>query len=289
MRWRAAGQKREPLGCNNKNFKNSNKYLLIFDKVCSLQEIYKLTGMETNTSTILKTMNVVFWIVFIGLCIKTGSLLVSFIVSLFVNSAGAKDLYMGLDLSSVMAHNQRQYVYVVSLIVFLSALKAYIAYLVVRIFHNFNFSQPFNPTVSSLISRISHAALGTGVVGLIASGYTEWLIKQGVTIPVQWESHEFLFLAGIIFIIAQVFKKGIELQRENELTVWPMPIIVNLDVVMAKRKMSLNELSDKVGLTLSNLSILKTGKAKAIRFSTLEAICHALACQPGDILEYTDT
>lgn len=65
-----------------------------------------------------------------------------------------------------------------------------------------------------------------------------------------------------------------------------MPIIVNLDVMMARRKMSLNELSDRVGLTLSNLSILKTGKAKAIRFSTLEAICEVLNCQPGDILEY---
>lgn len=65
-----------------------------------------------------------------------------------------------------------------------------------------------------------------------------------------------------------------------------MPIIVNLDVMMAKRKMSLNELSEKVGLALANLSILKTGKAKAIRFSTLDAICKALDCQPGDILEY---
>lgn len=67
-----------------------------------------------------------------------------------------------------------------------------------------------------------------------------------------------------------------------------MPIVVNLDVMMAKRKISLNELSEKVGLTLSNLSILKTGKAKAIRFSTLEAICKALDCQPSDILEYVD-
>ncbi|MGF1922906.1 MAG: helix-turn-helix domain-containing protein [Bacteroidia bacterium] len=67
-----------------------------------------------------------------------------------------------------------------------------------------------------------------------------------------------------------------------------MPIIVNLDVMMAKRKMSLNELSEKVDLTLSNLSILKTGKAKAIRFTTLEAICNALDCQPGDILEFKE-
>jgi len=67
-----------------------------------------------------------------------------------------------------------------------------------------------------------------------------------------------------------------------------MPIVVNLDVMMARRKMSLNELSEKVGLTLANLSILKTGKAKAIRFSTLEAICKVLECQPADILEFVN-
>lgn len=65
-----------------------------------------------------------------------------------------------------------------------------------------------------------------------------------------------------------------------------MAIRVNLDVMMAKRKMSLNELSEKVGLTQANLSILKTEKAKAIRFSTLDSICKVLNCQPGDILEY---
>jgi putative transcriptional regulator len=68
-----------------------------------------------------------------------------------------------------------------------------------------------------------------------------------------------------------------------------MPIIVNLDVMMARRKISLNELSEKVDLTLSNLSILKTGKAKAIRFSTLESLCNALDCQPGDLLEFQKT
>lgn len=67
-----------------------------------------------------------------------------------------------------------------------------------------------------------------------------------------------------------------------------MAIIVNLDVIMAKRKISLGELADKVGITQANLSILKTGKAKAIRFSTLEAICQTLNCSPGDILEYVN-
>ena len=65
-----------------------------------------------------------------------------------------------------------------------------------------------------------------------------------------------------------------------------MSIIVNLDVMMARRKMSLNELAKRVNITLSNLSILKTGKARAVRFTTLDAICEALDCQPGDILEY---
>ena len=67
-----------------------------------------------------------------------------------------------------------------------------------------------------------------------------------------------------------------------------MAIIVNLDVMLAKRKMSLTELASKVDITIANLSILKTGKAKAIRFSTLEALCRALSCQPGDILEFTE-
>jgi putative transcriptional regulator len=65
-----------------------------------------------------------------------------------------------------------------------------------------------------------------------------------------------------------------------------MPILINLDVVLAKRKMSVTELSEKVGITMANISILKNGKAKAVRLSTLEEICKALDCQPGDILEY---
>jgi len=65
-----------------------------------------------------------------------------------------------------------------------------------------------------------------------------------------------------------------------------MAIVINIDVMLARRKMSLTELSEKVGITMANLSILKTGKAKAVRLSTLEAICQALDCQPGDILEY---
>ena len=68
-----------------------------------------------------------------------------------------------------------------------------------------------------------------------------------------------------------------------------MAIIINIDVMLAKRKMSVTELAEKVGITIANISVLKNGKAKAIRFSTLEAICQALECQPGDILEYKNS
>ena len=67
-----------------------------------------------------------------------------------------------------------------------------------------------------------------------------------------------------------------------------MPIFINLDLMLEKREMKSNELADKIGITTANLSILKTGKAKAVRFSTLEAICRELECQPGDILEYRE-
>ncbi len=83
------------------------------------------------------------------------------------------------------------------------------------------------------------------------------------------------------------------MKRENRLKfatkfIIFMPIIVNVDVMLAKRKMSSSALAEKVGITPANLSILKTGKAKAVRFSTLDAICKALDCQPGDILEYSE-
>jgi len=68
-----------------------------------------------------------------------------------------------------------------------------------------------------------------------------------------------------------------------------MPIIINIDVMLAKRKMSVTELTEKVGITMANLSILKNGKAKAVRLTTLESICRALDCQPGDILEYKES
>ena len=95
-------------------------------------------------------------------------------------------------------------------------------------------------------------------------------------------------MAGLLcLVMAGLFHRAAEMKAENDLTICgDGMIVVNLDVMMAKRKMSLSQLSEKVDITLANLSILKNNKAKAVRFSTLEAICAALDCQPGDILEF---
>lgn len=164
-------------------------------------------------------MNVLFWIIFIGLCIKTGALLVSFLVNFFVNPGGAKNLYMGLDLSGVKAYSQSYYVHLASLMIALSGLKAYIAYLVVRIFLKFDLSKPFNHVITVLIDTISHVALGTGIVAMIGSASSDWLMKRGHDVPINWGAGEILFFAGVIYIIAVVFRKGTELQIENDLTV----------------------------------------------------------------------
>ena len=176
--------------------------------------------MTTTSTTVLKIMNGVFWIVFFGLCIKTGAIIISFCVSLFVNEQGAGDLYLGLNLSELFAFSQYHYVGTVSLLIALYALKAYIAYLVVRIFMKFNLYSPFSIEVTSLIKRISYCALNAAVLSLIAGGYTKWLMNHhGVSVPIDWPGEEILFYAGILYIVSLVFKKGMELQTENDLTV----------------------------------------------------------------------
>jgi len=179
--------------------------------------------MKTKTKKILTIMNIISWVVFIGLCIKTGAILYSFFVSLFINPVAASNLHLGLNLSNLYRFNISHYATIVSLIIFLSGLKAYLFYLLIKIFLKINFVHPFSTEVSLLISRISYVALGIGILTLAGNSYCEWLTKQGVVFPdlqvYLGGDDEFLLLGGIIFVIAQVFKKGIEIQSENELTV----------------------------------------------------------------------
>lgn len=174
--------------------------------------------MKTNTTQILSIMKVISWIAFIGLLIQAGALLTSYIISL-LNPLAATDLYTVIDLSKLYEWSKWQYTIAISYRVALILLKAYMAYLVIQIFSKINLNHPFSDGIANLISKISHIALGAGLVAMIAQGHTKWLHKMDLSVIENWGSSQFLFFAGIIYIIAQIFKKGIELQRETELTI----------------------------------------------------------------------
>ena len=179
--------------------------------------------MKVKTKKILLYMNITTMVLFIGVCIKTGALIFSLFVSLFIKTEAAKNLYFGLNLSGLYNFNIWHYAAIVSIIIFLSGLKAYILYLVTNIFLKIKFEHPFNSYVSLLISKISYVALGTGLLTWALNSYCEWLIKSGVAFPdlqgYLGGGSEFVLVGGVIFIIAQVFKRGIEIQFENEFTV----------------------------------------------------------------------
>lgn len=175
--------------------------------------------MKTRTNQILTVMNVASCIVFLGLCIQTGAMLISFFVSLFVNPAGAQNLYLGLNLSTLYEYSRGHYAVIVSFIIFLLASKAFMFYLTIQIFTKTNLVRSFNTDVASLVGRISYVSAAIGLLALVAKAYSDWLAKNGVAVSYNWGNGEFLFLAGIIFIMAQVFKRGFQLQQEQDLTI----------------------------------------------------------------------
>ena len=172
-----------------------------------------------KTNQVLNILKVLSWIFFIGLCIRTGAMIISFFVSLFVNSEGAKDLYTGMNLSELLAFDLWHYIVMVSLIIALSGLKAYLLYQVVRILSKINITNPFSEQIAKLILKMSGIALQIGITAFITGGYAKWLMKNQLHFTFKGGEIEFLFLAGILFVIAQIFKRGIELQSENELTI----------------------------------------------------------------------
>lgn len=176
-----------------------------------------------KTKQILLVLHIIAWMLFIGTCIKTGALLTSIFVSLTIDSNATKNLYMSLDLTSLYEYSLWYYIGMLSFVFFIGVLKAYMTYQVVLIFLKLNLVNPFSTAVEKLITKISEAAVTIGIISLIADNTGDWLRKKGVDLSDLYEHYsggaEYLFFGAIIFIIAQIFKKGIELQSENELTV----------------------------------------------------------------------
>jgi Ca2+/Na+ antiporter len=174
--------------------------------------------MKTRTEQILAVLNVLSWIVFIGLLIKAGAFLTSYIVSIG-NPEGAKNLYMGLNLYSIRQFDFWYYTGVASLMIALEIIKAYIAYLVTRVLAKIKLANPFTVEVSNLLERISYVILLTWVVAMLCNAHLKWLSKSLEGLQQYVSSGDFLLLAGVVFVFSQIFKKGVELQSENELTV----------------------------------------------------------------------
>jgi ABC-type multidrug transport system fused ATPase/permease subunit len=166
-------------------------------------------------------MKIISWIIFIGLCIKAGALIISSSVSLFVNQEAAKNLYSGLDLFNLYQFDKGYYIGVISLIITIAVLKAYMFYLVIKIFLKFDLKNPFTSNTAHLISKISYVALGIGVISKISNNYNKWLTTHRVEayISLDFGSEDLLFMAGILFIVAYIFKHGVKIQSENELTI----------------------------------------------------------------------
>lgn len=173
---------------------------------------------STNTRQILSVMQVITWIAYIGLCIKTGAILISFGVS-FVNPEAAKNIYKGLDLDSLRQVNFTYYVALVSFMVAILMMKAHVFYLVTRILSKITLANPFKMDVAKILEKVSYVLLGTWIVGMLSNAYTSWLLKRTGEVFNSGSTDDFLFMAGLVFIISQVFKRGVEIQSENELTV----------------------------------------------------------------------
>ncbi|GAA4890099.1 hypothetical protein GCM10023311_12840 [Flaviramulus aquimarinus] len=164
-------------------------------------------------------MNVISWIVFVGYCVKAGAITIVSILSLFVNKNVTENLYMGIDLSNLYSFNKIHYTFFVLLIILIVALKAFIFYFLIKIFEIMNFNKPFNSLVEGLIFKISYVSLSVGLIGIVANSYKTWLTYKISFTELDIDNSAYIFMAGVIFVVASLFKRATEIQFENDLTI----------------------------------------------------------------------
>jgi len=173
--------------------------------------------MKSKTEQILTVLNILAWVAFIGLSIVAGSIIISYFVSIG-NVQAAKNLYKGMELSAYRQHSFEHYTLLVGYKVMLYITQAYIAFLMTRLLSGLNISRPFNPDVVQLMQKISYSIL---CVWLVAMAYNIHvaILEKIYGVVATYIPGESIFLAGIVYILAQMFKRGVEIQTENELTV----------------------------------------------------------------------
>jgi hypothetical protein len=182
--------------------------------------------MKITTVTMLKVLYVLAWIIFVGVCIEAGGFIFNAFFTLVLNPVDAKYFWQEVDLSGLYKYDHG-YFFVITLIMSIVAvLRSCLFYLIVKILSGkkLDMSQPFNAEVGRFIFSISYITLLIGLFSWWGSKYAEWLVRQGVKMPdIQYlrlaGADVWLFMSVTLFVIAQIFKRGIEIQSENELTV----------------------------------------------------------------------
>ena len=178
--------------------------------------------MSHKTDLVIKFLHVITWIIFIALCYQTGALMFNYVFMQF-RVFPPENQYLLLDLSQLFTQNELYFGILFALAIGVNGLTAYTFYLITLIFKYLNLHKPFSQEISGLISKISYYILGVGILGTVAQGINQELSKQGYPVEnayEQWDGYSaFLMMAAVVFVIAQIFKKGLELQAENDLTV----------------------------------------------------------------------
>ena len=178
--------------------------------------------MSKGNNFIFIGLHIVAWIIFVGLCIEAGGLLVNFVFSIY-KPEFVQNLYQKLDLSEIYNRSQKAFFETYSFILIVALLKSYLFYIVVMLMHKIDLSKPFNSFVSEQITKISYCTFSIGILSYMGRQTAKNLQHHGYAtdnLNQFWgDSQAFILMAAVIYVIAIIFKKGVEIQNENDLTV----------------------------------------------------------------------
>lgn len=178
--------------------------------------------MSKTNNFVFKGLHVIAWIIFVGLCIEAGGLIINFFFSLYKPEL-IQNLYQKLDLMPIFKESKWVFFGLYSFVLSISILKVLLFYILVMLMHKMELQKPFNTYVAKQISRISYYTLSLGLLGYIARKSTIQLNHKGFItnhLDQFWsESHAFILMGAVVYIIATIFKKGVDIQNENDLTV----------------------------------------------------------------------
>ena len=175
-------------------------------------------GKKTKTEHVLIFMKIVAWIAFFSFVVEIGAYLYVYILS-FWNPEAAGNFYHDINLYDLSQSSVAKYSIVVFFMILTSALKAMVWWLVVKLIRKIKIANPFTKEVAGKLEKMSYTLFAIWVLGVTGGGFTAWLGELAGTLNDSWNHGTYLFMAGLVFIISQIFKRGIEIQSENELTV----------------------------------------------------------------------